>query len=72
MVKTGHVICLATVIDKVHGTNRAKRVRLQSGEFSGEVRLPGQYDLLEFMDPESEHPPKALEEAVNDWALAQA
>jgi hypothetical protein len=50
MVKTDNVICLANIIDKVAGTNLAKRVRLQSGEHAGEVRMPYQYDILEFVD----------------------
>jgi hypothetical protein len=50
MVKADNVICLANIIDKVAGTNLAKRVRLQSGEHVGEVRMHGQYDILEFVD----------------------
>lgn len=37
------------VIDHFPG-GRAKRIRLQSGEHAGEVRIPFQYDLLEFVD----------------------
>lgn len=36
------------VIDAAGG--RAKRVRLQSGEHAGEVRLPSQYAMVEFME----------------------
>jgi hypothetical protein len=50
MVKTDNTMCLANIIDKVAGTNLAKRVRLQSGEHAGEVRMRGQYDILEYMD----------------------
>jgi len=50
MVKADNVICLANIIDKVAGTNLAKRVRLQSGEHAGEVRVRGQYDILEYMN----------------------
>jgi len=38
-------------IDKVAGTNTAKRVRLQTGEHFGEVRMPGEYEFLEFCQP---------------------
>lgn len=38
-----------TVIDKVAGTNRAKRVRVQTpGPCQGEVLMPGSYSLIEF------------------------
>lgn len=39
----------ATVIDKVAKTNQAKRVRLQTGEHAGEVRMRGQYEIFEYL-----------------------
>ena len=50
MVKSDGVICLATVIDAAEGNTKPKRVRLQSGEHAGEVRMPAQYELLEFVN----------------------
>jgi hypothetical protein len=49
--KTGNTIVEAMVIDKVAETQRAKRIRLQTGEHFGEVRLPGEYELMEFCTP---------------------
>ena len=40
----------AMVIDRVAGQNNAKRVRLQTGEHFGEVRMPGEYELMEFVE----------------------
>lgn len=40
----------ATVIDNVAGENLAKRIRLQTGENAGAVRMPGEYDIIEFTD----------------------
>lgn len=40
----------ALVIDAVAGENRAKRIRLQTGSNAGEVRMPGEYDVMEFVD----------------------
>jgi hypothetical protein len=37
----------AMVIDK-NFANRAKRVRILTGEFSGEVRMIHEYELIEF------------------------
>ena len=45
-------LAAAIVIDDSQGT--AKRVRLQSGEHAGEVRMPSAYDLIEFVDSASE------------------
>lgn len=47
-LKHGGRIHTASVLDAVAGTNRAKRVRLQTGVHQGEVLMPGQYRLLEF------------------------
>lgn len=44
------VLVAALIIDKVAGTNKAKRIRLQSGEHFGEVRMIGEYDLIEFCE----------------------
>lgn len=41
----------ALVIDKVSGTNKSKRVRLQTGEHFGEVRMTGEYEVMEFIEP---------------------
>ena len=41
----------ATVVDRISGINHAKRVRLQTGEHAGEVRMPAEYELLEFVKP---------------------
>lgn len=44
-------ICEAVVIDKVKGTNLAKRIRLQwPKEIQGEVVMRGQYEVMEFLD----------------------
>jgi len=48
---TGKTVVEAMVIDRVAGEQKAKRVRLQTGEHFGEVRLPGEYELLEFCEP---------------------
>lgn len=40
----------ATVVDAVAGENRAKRIRLQTGEHAGEVLMSGEYDIMEFTD----------------------
>jgi len=40
----------ATVIDAIAGTNKAKRVRITTGPFSGEVRFPAEYTLVEFCE----------------------
>lgn len=40
----------ATVIDKVAGTNRAKRVRIQRHrKLGGNVLMIGEYKILEFL-----------------------
>lgn len=39
----------ATVIDAFSGTNRAKRIRLQTGEHAGKVLMPNQYTILEYI-----------------------
>ena len=37
------------VLDQVGGTNRIKRVRIQSkGRFRGKVLMPSEYSVLEF------------------------
>jgi hypothetical protein len=38
----------ATVMDLIAGTNKPKRIRLQTGEHAGEVRTLGEYDFIEF------------------------
>ena len=53
-VKTDGTICLASVIDKIAGTNLAKRVRLQTGEHAGEVRTLGQYELVKVIRPKED------------------
>lgn len=50
LTRGGRVFVGARVIDKVAGTNLAKRVRLTTGEHVGEVRMPGEYTLMEFTD----------------------
>jgi hypothetical protein len=40
----------ATVVDAVAGENRAKRIRLQTGEHAGETLMPSEYDIMEFTD----------------------
>ncbi len=40
----------ASVVDRVARTNRAKRVRLQTGEHAGETRMLREYELLEFVN----------------------
>lgn len=47
---TANTIVEAMVIDSVAGENTAKRVRLQTGEHFGEVRLPGEYKFMEFCE----------------------
>lgn len=49
--KSANTIVEGMIIDRVAGTNRAKRVRLQTGEHFGEVRQPGEYELLEYVNP---------------------
>lgn len=46
----GRLLVGATIIDAIAGVNRAKRVRLQTGEHAGEVRIPGEYTIMEFTD----------------------
>lgn len=48
--EAARILVAALIIDKVAGTNHAKRIRLQSGEHFGEVRMPGEYDLIEFCE----------------------
>lgn len=52
MVRDGEhgPIVLANVIDKIAGTNKAKRIRLQTGDHAGEVRMRGEYEFLEFIE----------------------
>lgn len=51
--KTSHrYIAEAVVIDQVFQSPKAKRVRLQTGEHFGEVRMPGEYELLELVTPQ--------------------
>jgi hypothetical protein len=40
----------AMVIDKGPG-GMAKRIRLQTGEHFGEVRMPQDYEVIEFVEP---------------------
>lgn len=41
----------AIVIDTLaNEPDRAKRIRLQTGEHAGEVRMRGEYDIIEFTD----------------------
>lgn len=43
-------LMLVTVIDSYAGENRAKRVRVQTpGACQGQVLMPGQYELVEFV-----------------------
>ena len=51
MVRIGSMLCEAMVIDAVAGENRPKRVRLQTGENAGEVRMPGEYEIVELLEP---------------------
>ncbi len=51
--KERNTIVEAMVIDQVAGSCKSKRVRLQTGEHFGEVRMPGEYDLMEFCEPGS-------------------
>ena len=44
-----HELVGATVIDALAGENRAKRIRLQTGPFAGEVRMFGEYLIMEFL-----------------------
>jgi hypothetical protein len=51
-VKSDKTLVGGTVIDKMprrYG-GAAKRVRLQTGEHAGEVLMPGDYDIMEFID----------------------
>lgn len=48
-VPQAHLYCGATVIDQVFKTNNAKRIRLQTGEHAGEVRMRGEYEIMEFL-----------------------
>lgn len=41
----------AMAIDHGPAMQTPKRMRLQTGEHFGEVRLPGEYELLEFIEP---------------------
>ena len=45
------VLCSALIIDKISGTQKSKRIRLQTGEHFGEVRMMGEYEVLEFIEP---------------------
>ncbi len=49
--KYPNTIAEAMVIDQVASSPNAKRVRLQTGEHFGEVRMPGEYKMLEFVEP---------------------
>jgi hypothetical protein len=49
--KYPNTIAEAMVIDRTTTGNHAKRVRLQTGEHFGEVRMPGEYKLMEFVAP---------------------
>ena len=42
-------ITCATVVDRFPNRDRAKRIRLQTGEHAGETRIPAEYELLEFV-----------------------
>lgn len=44
------VLVSALVIDKIANTNTSKRIRLQTGEHFGEVRMMGEYEVVEFYD----------------------
>jgi len=48
--KERNTLVEAMVIDQVAGSAKSKRVRLQTGEHFGEVRMPGEYELLEFCE----------------------
>ncbi len=40
----------ATVIDAMHQTNKAKRIRIQTkGPLQGKVLVPSEYTLIEFI-----------------------
>jgi hypothetical protein len=45
------MIVEAMAIDHGQGIKTPKRMRLQTGEHFGEVRMPGEYELLEFVEP---------------------
>lgn len=38
-----------SVMDAVAGENKAKRVRIQKGPRQGDVLMPGEYQLMEFL-----------------------
>lgn len=48
---SGNTIVEGMIIDSVAQENRAKRIRIQTGEHFGEVRLPGEYEFMEFVEP---------------------
>lgn len=50
LVQMGNEIVGAQVIDRVAGKNLAKRVRVETGEHSGETLVRGQYQLIEFCE----------------------
>ena len=53
-IKTGNTIVAAIVVDA-----DARRVRLQTGEHFGEARVPGEYEMLEFLTPGDAETPLA-------------
>ena len=49
-IMPGNTLVEAMIIDAKAGENKAKRIRLQTGEHFGEVRFPGEYQFLEFCE----------------------
>jgi len=49
VVKFGGKKMNATIIDRVYGTNRPKRVRVQEGPEQGNVLMPHEYELIGFI-----------------------
>ena len=50
LTEKAKVFVEAIVIDK-QTERKAKRVRIQTGEHFGEVRMPSEYELMEFVTP---------------------
>ena len=46
-----HTIVEGLIIDQFQGKGVSKRIRLQTGEHFGEVRMVGEYEFLEFCEP---------------------
>lgn len=53
---TPSTIVEGLIIDQASSGGRAKRIRLQTGEHFGEVRMVGEYEFLEFCE-QGEAPP---------------